>query len=75
MKLSGSHLLSFGWLSRHRQKGIKRRSVTPRDGSKFAGLWPGEMGPMSKRFQTVGFRGSTQPRKRSGASVGSETMN
>jgi hypothetical protein len=29
MKLSGSHLLSFGWLSQHRQKGIKRGSVTP----------------------------------------------
>jgi len=28
MKLSGSHPLSFGWLSQHRQKSIKRGSVT-----------------------------------------------
>jgi hypothetical protein len=38
MKLSGSHLLPFGWLSQHCQKGIKR------------GLGSGEIAVSGSRF-------------------------
>jgi hypothetical protein len=56
MKLSGSHLLSFGWLSQHRQKGIKRGSVTP-----FPGVRSRKSEVsfrlMSKRFGPLFFKG------------------
>jgi hypothetical protein len=59
MKLSGSHLLSFGWLSQHRQKGIKRGSVTLKAGQ-FCRPLPCGNELMSKGFQMVRVRDSTQ---------------
>jgi hypothetical protein len=59
MKLSGSHLLSFGWLSQHRQKGIKRGSLTPLFRCQKSEI-RGQIGAVSKRFQMVRVRGSTQ---------------